>query len=297
MSYLSGVNYLDRFVDLCGKISSMETLLLNNEALMRTGTFAVVLVSMIVLEYLLPKKNRTLPRANRWITNLGLVVIDSLVLRLAFPLLAIGLAVRASESGWGLLNLLSAPFWLEVLLGVVLLDLAVYLQHLASHKIPLLWSVHKVHHADRDIDASTGLRFHPIEIALSMVYKMLWVLLLGPSALAVLLFEVLLNASALFNHANLSLTATLDRIVRSVFVTPDMHRVHHSILRSETDSNYGFNLSIWDRLFNTYCAQPAAGHQEMIIGLPEYQSELPANIIWSLQLPFKKRREQFKKDV
>lgn len=254
----------------------------------RLGVFAGVFLLMTLLEFCLPKKERVEPRHKRWFTNLGLVVVDSIALRLLFPILAVGMAEIATQKGWGLFSLTDFPYWFEVLLAAVLLDGAIYSQHVASHKIPMLWRFHKVHHADRDIDASTGIRFHPVEIVLSMLYKFALVCLLGAPALGVFIFEVVLNGSAMFNHANLRLPLWLDKIIRVVFVTPDMHRVHHSIIHRETDSNYGFNLSIWDKLFGTYIDQPEKGHAEMTIGLKEYQTSKPSSLIWSLLLPFRK---------
>jgi len=190
----------------------------------------------------------------------------------------------------GLLNQVAWPEWFKVVMALLVLDLAIWAQHLASHKIPLFWRLHQVHHADRDIDVTTAVRFHPVEIALSMLWKIVVVVVLGASPLAVFLFEVILNACAMFNHANIALPRTLDRVLRLLIVTPDMHRVHHSVLRSEHNRNYGFNLSLWDRLFRTYLAQPQAGHQDMTIGLDPYQTEAPTRFAWSLALPFRKRQ-------
>ncbi|MDM3870718.1 sterol desaturase family protein [Porticoccus sp. W117] len=228
-----------------------------------------------------------MPRTRRWLTNWGLVIIDALTLRVVFPILAVGVAVIASQKGWGLFNILALPLWLEITLAVVLLDLLIYAQHVLSHKVPLLWRLHKVHHVDRDIDVTTGARFHPLEILFSMVYKMLCVLLVGPAAAAVILFEVILNGSAMFNHANVRLPKKLDALLRSVIITPDMHRVHHSVIAGETDSNYGFFLSCWDRWFGTYVEEPRDGHDGMTIGLAVYQDNRPASLWWSLLLPFK----------
>lgn len=258
------------------------------EGAIRFAVFAGVFVLMAVLEAVFPRKDRTLPRAQRWLTNGGFVVIDTLALRLVLPVLAVGMAEIAARNGWGLFNSLALPFWLEVALAFVILDLLIYVQHVATHKIPVLWRLHKVHHADRDIDATTGVRFHPVEIVLSMTYKLLCVVILGAPALAVFLFEVVLNAAALFNHANLRLPSGVDRIARRVIVTPDMHRVHHSVHRQETDSNYGFFLSVWDRMFRTYIAEPRDGHDAMTIGLSDYQDEKPARLFWSLWLPFRR---------
>lgn len=258
-----------------------------SETTIRLSVFASVFIIMAVAESLWPRKIRTQPRFTRWFTNIGIVVLDSLAVRIIFPVVAVGVAQYAHSRGWGLLNLITLPFWLKVLISAVLMDMAIYWQHVVSHKLPILWRVHQMHHADRDIDVSTGTRFHPIEIVLSMLYKFAVILLLGPAALGVFLFEVLLNGSAMFNHANVRLPLGLDKVLRLLFVTPDMHRVHHSLHRDEIDSNYGFNLAIWDRIFGTYIDQPRDGHDKMVIGMKGYQSDKPSSIIWSLLLPFK----------
>ena len=246
------------------------------------GVFAI----MATAEALRPRRALVASKWRRWATNLGIIVVDSLFVRLVFPIVAVGVAVYAQGRGWGLFNLVDWPVWLEVVLAVILLDLAIYAQHVISHVVPIFWRLHRVHHADRDIDVTTGARFHPVEIGLSMLYKMALVLLLGPSAFAVFLFEVILNATAMFNHANFRLPLALDRVVRLLMVTPDMHRVHHSVIQRETDSNYGFNLSVWDRIFGTYRDQPEKGHHDMTIGLTPYQHQGPTRLLWSLWLPF-----------
>ena len=257
------------------------------ESATRLIVFCAVLAVMGLWEFALPRRDRVAPKARRWVTNFAIVAIDTAVLRIAFPILAVGLAAEVSLRGWGLFGWLDWPGWLEVILCIVILDFAIYLQHVASHKIPALWALHKVHHADRDFDVSTAIRFHPVEIALSMLWKFVVVIALGASPLSVFLFEVLLNATAMFNHANVRLPLAVDAVVRLFVVTPDMHRVHHSVIRKETDSNYGFNLSIWDRLCGTYQAQPEAGHDNMTIGLSEYQDMRPTQLGWSLALPFR----------
>lgn len=267
----------------------MNQYIAEHEGLIRLSVFASVFVVMAVLEALYPRKTRTQPRLIRWITNLGIMVFYSVLLRLLFPVMAMGVALYAGSEGWGLLNQFDMPVWAHIVISAILLDMAVYWQHVASHKIPVIWAFHKMHHADRDIDVTTGNRFHPIEIILSMLYKMLVVLVLGPHVLGVLIFEIVLNGSAMFNHANLRLPLWLDKIIRLLFVTPDMHRVHHSVIRRETDSNYGFNLSVWDRIFGSYIDQPAKGHDAMTIGLAEYQTDKPSHLLWSLFLPFNKK--------
>ncbi len=263
---------------------------IENEGVIRMSVFAGVFLAMALLEFALPRKERSQPRSTRWFTNLGIVVVDTLVLRALFPVLAVGVAFWAQANGYGLLNILGFPYWVNVILTVILLDFAIYWQHVASHKFPILWRFHKVHHADRDLDASSGLRFHPVEIVLSMLYKFVVIILLGAPALGVFLFEILLNGSAMFNHANFRLPLNLDKVIRKLIVTPDMHRVHHSILRREHDTNYGFNLSIWDRIFSTYTDQPEAGHDGMTIGLPKHQSDKPSNLLWCLMFPFRSEK-------
>ena len=254
----------------------------------RLGVFLGLFALFAVIEALAPRRVRSQPRITRWVTNWGITVLNTLTLRalaFALPLLAVGAALDAGAQGWGLFNALSWPFWVEVILAVLILDLAIWAQHLITHKIPILWRLHRVHHADVDMDVTTAIRFHPVEIALSMILKIGLVYLLGPAAVAVILFEILLNGTAMFNHANIRLPLGLDAALRRVLVTPDMHRVHHSLHRHEHDSNYGFALSIWDRLFGTYIAQPAAGHDQMQVGL-EWQDDRPSHLGWSLRLPF-----------
>lgn len=250
----------------------MSELLLANEPLIRLAVFATVLVVMAGLEVAAPRRRREIPRVLRWSNNLALVILDTVVLRLAFPVLAVGVALVAADRGIGLFNLIGVPYWLAFILSVVALDLAIYLQHVVFHAVPVLWRLHRMHHADLEIDVTTGLRFHPIEIVLSMAIKLAVVAALGAPAAAVLVFEVVLNAMAMFNHSNLRLPAGVDRVVRLFVVTPDMHRVHHSIVRRETDSNYGFNLSLWDRVFGTYVPQPQAGHDDMTIGIDAFRT-------------------------
>lgn len=245
---------------------------------------------MALVESVWPRKGRTLSQCRRSITNISLLFIDALVLRLVLPVMAIGVAVYASLNGWGFFNHVNWPEWVEVVLSVIVLDMLIYWQHVFSHKIPFLWNIHKVHHADRDVDVTTGIRFHPIEIVLSMVYKMFWVVVIGPASVAVILFEVLLNASAMFNHANAKLPNSADRLIRFAFVTPDMHIVHHSTIPYETNSNYGFFLSVWDVVFGTYVAQPQKGHECMTLGLADHQTAAPARLWWSLWWPISNKK-------
>lgn len=242
------------------------------EPQLRLGVFLGVLAIMALWELLAPRRRRDIPRVIRWSNNMALVVIDTIVLRLTFPILAVGLAIMAQERGWGLFNIVEVPAWVAVLASVIILDLVIYLQHVMFHAVPALWRLHRMHHADLDFDVTTGLRFHPIEIVLSMGIKLAMVLVLGPPAVAVLIFEVLLNATAMFNHSNVRLPLVVDRVLRLIMVTPDMHRVHHSILPEETNSNFGFNLPWWDRLLGTYKAQPDDGHDAMKIGIEQFRT-------------------------
>lgn len=248
-----------------------ETILVQ-EAMLRLGVLLGVLVGMVAWEVAAPRRRQEIPRVNRWTNNLALVVVDTVILRLSFPILAVGLSLIAEERGWGLFNVLEAPLWLAVLLSILLLDLAIYMQHAPFHSVPGLWLLHRMHHADLDFDATTGLRFHPVEILISMGIKLVAVAALGPPAVAVLLFEVLLNATAIFNHANVGLPKGLDRVLRSIVVTLDMHRVHHSVVPAETNSNFGFNVPWWDRLLGTYRAQPKAGHEGVTIGIEQFRT-------------------------
>lgn len=262
-----------------------------SETAARVGVFLSVFVIFSGLEALFPRRPRVLSRWARWWTNGAMLVLANVLVRAVafiFPLIAgTAAAGLAASLDFGLYNLVNWPVWLEVTLSVILLDLAIWAQHVISHRVPFLWRLHRVHHSDRDLDASSALRFHPVEIALSALYKLVIILALGPAVIAVVVFEIILNASAMFNHANLKLPLWLDRILRTVFVTPDMHRIHHSVHRFEHDSNYGFCLSVWDHMFGTYTAQPREGHDGMIVGLDPYQSERPQQLGWSLSLPVK----------
>lgn len=241
---------------------------------------------MALWEALTPRRHLTVGRHRRWASNLGLVLFNTLIARFLIPLGTAGMAVLAGERGWGLFNNISVPTWLAVLLSVVALDLAIYLQHVLFHAVPLLWRLHMVHHADLDFDVTTSVRFHTLEILLSLGIKMAMVLLLGAPVLGVVAFEVLLNATSMFNHGNVRLSAWLDRVLRLFVVTPEMHRVHHSVLRRETNSNFGFNLPWWDYLFGTYRAQPAEGHEGMTVGLSSFREEWIDRLQWMMLLPF-----------
>jgi sterol desaturase/sphingolipid hydroxylase (fatty acid hydroxylase superfamily) len=249
--------------------STIESLVLEQEVAYRLGFFAAIFTVMLVWELLAPRRVLSVSKLQRWANNLGLLLLNSVVLRFLFPAAAVGIAYSVNDMGWGLFNWLALPFWVEVVVAVLLLDLAIYLQHLMMHRVPLLWRLHRVHHADLDIDLTTGSRFHTIEIVVSMLIKWGVIALLGPALLAVLVFEILLNG---------------------LLVTPDMHRVHHSILRDETNSNFGFNLSLWDRAFGTYIDQPQRGHDAMTIGIPEFRDPRQVDRLpGMLALPFRSR--------
>lgn len=256
--------------------------------IIRPAIFFGLLVLFAVIEFLLPRRQLKPIKTRRWITNILIILIDSAVVKLLFKSAAIGVAIWAANSGYGLFNMVAAPYWLAFLVSFLVLDFSIWFTHLLSHKIPILWKIHRMHHSDVDIDASTGIRFHPFEIVLSMLWKFFVVILLGAPWEAVLIFEIVLNGTALFNHANIKLPLAFDKILRLAIVTPDMHRVHHSIIAEEHNTNYGFNLSIWDRIFSTYTDQPKHGHDDMTIGLEQWQDDKPSRIDWTLMVPFKK---------
>ncbi len=261
------------------------------EPQIRFGIFIGLFVLLAVLEFMVPRRMPKPVKARRWFTNWAIIVIDSVVVRVLFASAAVGAALWASSNGYGLFNVVPVPEWLSIVICFVVLDFSIWLTHLASHKIPILWKIHRMHHSDVDIDVSTAIRFHPIEIALSMAWKIGVVIALGAPAVSVLIFEIVLNGAAMFNHSNFKIPLSVDRILRWIIVTPDMHRVHHSIIHNETDSNYGFNLAIWDRMFKTYIAQPQEGHDGMTIGLSEWQDEKPTQLWWTLKVPFVRQNE------
>ncbi len=276
-------------------MNQISTFLFANEAAVRAGCFVTILGAMAWWEHRAAARPVSVSRIRRWIANLGLVVVNSLVLRLAMPVLAVGMADVAESRGWGLLNWIQAPSWFEFLLAMVVLDFAIYAQHVVMHKVPLLWRLHRMHHSDVDFDTSTGLRFHPLEIVVSMLFKLLVVAALGPAMAAVIVFEIVLNGTALFNHGNVRLPPAADRWLRLLVVTPDMHRVHHSVIRRETDSNFGFNLPWWDRLFGTYRDQPEKGHAGMTIGLAGFRDRRFLSLRWLLIQPF--LRDELSRDA
>ena len=267
----------------------MISWMLSNEATVRVVVFLGIFSVMAMWEVLAARRELTMAKSKRWVANLGLVFIDASIVRLLFPAAAVGMTLAAQDFGWGLFHTLNLPDWVAVLLSIVLLDFAMYLQHVMSHAIPALWRLHMVHHADVDFDVTTGIRFHPIEVALSMLIKLSVVAALGPPVLGVLLFEVVLNGLAMFNHANVRIPAGLDRVLRLIIVTPDMHRVHHSVEDTEYSTNFGFNLSCWDRLLGTYVATPAKGHEDMTIGLLNFRESACQTLPRMLLMPFDKR--------
>lgn len=259
-----------------------------NEPAIRLGFFLGTFAAVALWEVLAPKRALLVSKAYRWASNIGLVVLNTVIIRLLFPLAAVGLAAFCAENGWGLINHFQVPSWLAIPLAVIAMDFVIWLQHVMVHAVPALWRLHRVHHADLDYDVTTGARFHPIEIILSMLIKFATIVVLGPPVVAVVIFEVLLNAMSMFNHGNIRLPQALDRILRWVVVTPDMHRVHHSIEDDETNSNFGFNLTWWDRLFGTYREQPRGGHTGMTIGIRDFTDPREVDRLdGMLWLPFK----------
>ena len=260
---------------------------MSREVVVRLASFIAVSLAMAAWETAAPRRQRIVSRMIRWPANLGILAFDTALVRLLFAALPLAIAVKIQEQGWGLLNAYHLPFWMKVACGVILLDFVIYLQHVMFHAVPLFWRFHMMHHADLDFDFTTGGRFHPVEILLSMGIKMAAVAALGPPPIAVLLFEVLLNATSMFNHGNVSLPPAVDGVLRFIVVTPDMHRVHHSMIPRETNSNFGFNLPWWDRIGGTYRDQPSMGHDAMTIGLAQFQEERRQTLPWLLLLPFR----------
>jgi len=267
----------------------MTDTILSNETAIRLGFFLGVLALVALWEAVLPRRQRAVSRWVRWPNNLAVVVVSTLLLRVLIPLAALDLAAIAGDRGWGLFNNIDLPFWLAVVLSVLVLDFAIYLQHIMFHAVPALWRLHRMHHADLDLDVTSGARFHPFEIVLSMGIKMAVIVALGPPIIAVLIFEVLLNASSMFNHGNVRIPGPIDRVLRLFVVTPDMHRVHHSIIVRETNSNFGFSLPWWDRLLGTYRAQPEMGHTGMTIGIEQFRTPRDLWLDRMLVQPFRGR--------
>ena len=264
----------------------MKEYILTNEASIRAASFFGIFIVVALWEVVGPRRKLSVSKGLRWINNLGIVFFNTLLLRFLAPLMAVGLAIMAEEENWGLLNNIAINSYVKLFLAVLILDLIIYLQHVMFHTFPLLWRLHRMHHTDLDFDVTTGSRFHPIEIILSMIIKMLIVAALGAPPVAVVIFEVLLNATAMFNHGNIRIHINADRILRLLVVTPDMHRVHHSVKPDETNSNYGFNFHWWDRLLGTYKAQPEDNHLKMTIGLNQFRESRYLRFHWLLIQPF-----------
>ena len=264
----------------------MTDFISTNEMAIRLSFFFGVFAVMAAAEFFAPRRALSQSKAVRWYANLGIVALNTVIARIVFPLAPVAVAVAAGDRGWGLLTLWEVPAWAAIVAAVVILDFAIYLQHVMVHAVPVLWRLHRMHHADLDFDVTTGARFHPVEIILSVAIKMAVIVLIGAPAVAVMIFEVVLNATAMFNHSNVKLPLGLDRVLRLFVVTPDMHRVHHSVIPHETNSNFGFNLPWWDRLFGTYRDQPEKGHQDMTIGIDMFRSPSELHLHKMLAQPF-----------
>ena len=268
--------------------------LLDFEGAIRMAAFGAMLALMAAWEVAAPRRGLSLPKGRRWFANLGITLLNVVMVRALFPTAAVGVALAAGERNWGLFNALTVPAPLAFVLSFIALDFVIWIQHIAFHRVPLLARLHRMHHVDLDFDVTTGLRFHPVEIVLSLLLKFAAVLALGAPAAAVLLFELALNLGSLFNHGNVRMPRAIDRALRWLVVTPDMHRVHHSIVPEEINSNYGFFLSWWDRLFGTYSAAPRAGHDAMTIGVRDTRDPAVCAALWPmLALPFKERADDF----
>jgi sterol desaturase/sphingolipid hydroxylase (fatty acid hydroxylase superfamily) len=258
----------------------------NHEAFIRLAFFIGILLVIGLFEVLAPRRTLNTSKASRWFGNLGVVVISTVAVRIAFPITAVQFACLADQKGWGLFNVTPLSYGLVVILSIIFLDFIIYLQHVMFHAVPTLWRLHMMHHADLDYDLTTGVRFHPIEILISMGIKFSAIVVLGAPALALILFEIILNGTAMFNHGNFYLPLGMDHVLRWLVVTPDMHRVHHSVFPGETNKNFGFNLPWWDRIMGTYKAQPRLGHEGMTIGLNQFRDPSRLTLLWMLILPF-----------
>lgn len=261
-----------------------------SDTILRLTFFLSILIILIMAEILLPKKKRIHNRKDRWVTNGLITLINTAsvnIVHIAIPLIAIVAAVDVSNGKMGLFNIINFPIWIEIILTVIILDFIIWGQHLLSHKIPFVWRFHRMHHTDRDLDVTTAVRFHPFEIIFSMFIKITSIYILGASAIAVIIFEIMLNGMAMFNHANLRIPFRIENILRKFIVTPDLHRIHHSIYIDEHNKNFGFSLSIWDKIFKCYLDQPRDGHKDMKLGL-KWQNDKPTKLGWSLWIPFKK---------
>ena len=270
---------------------NIDSVSIYHEPYIRLAFFATIFALVAVVELFAPRRTLVASQQKRWINNILLSLTDTIILRLVFPIFPVGVAIICSGKGWGIFNFIPMPLWLAIISGVVLLDMVIYFQHRMFHLVPIIWRLHKVHHIDQDIDVTTGLRFHPLEMILSMIIKIIAVIIIGAPAVSVVIFEILLNGTTMFNHGNLYIPAFIDRIIRLLIVTPDMHRVHHSVIMKETNSNFSFNFSFWDRIFGTYLAQPENGHLQMKIGLTGYQESKYLQLWPMLIIPFASRKE------
>ena len=264
----------------------MMDLILNNEMSVRLIFFLGILIILALCERIAPRRVLTQSKAVRWYSNLGIVVFNVIIISIIFPLVPVAVAIIAAERGWGIMSFYDVAPSLAIVSSLIILDLAIYIQHVMLHALPVFWRLHRMHHADQDFDVTTGIRFHPIEIILSMAIKMVVIILIGAPAIAVVIFEVLINVTAMFNHSNVKLPLTLDRVLRLVVVTPDMHRVHHSVMSHENNTNFGFNLPWWDHLFGTYREQPETGHESMKIGLDLFRTPKDLHLHRLLVQPF-----------
>ncbi len=272
----------------------MQTILPKAEMIIRLSFFFGTLVILSIWEWLFPKRHLTVSKLKRWLNNIAIIFVNSFVVRLFFPAALVGVAYYAEQHHYGLFNLITMNYWLAIIISVILLDFTIYLQHVMFHAVPIFWRIHRMHHVDLDIDVTTGVRFHPIEIVISLCIKIAAVILIGAPILAVIVFEILLNSITMFNHSNISISHSVDNLIRKIIVTPDMHRVHHSDIPYETNSNFGFNLSIWDRLCGTYQPQPSLGHEKMVIGIKEIRdSKYCINLLGMLILPFVKGKSNY----
>ncbi|MBX2847830.1 MAG: sterol desaturase family protein [Acidiferrobacterales bacterium] len=258
-----------------------------NEANLRLGFFVGVFALLAIIEFVTPRRAQTVSKSFRWLNNIGVSVVNTLVLRFTLPVLATGMALLAHDHSFGIFNWISLPFWLACLLSFLIMDFAIYLQHRLFHAVPIFWRLHRMHHTDLEFDVTTAVRFHPVEILISMLIKLIIVALIGAPAVSILIFEIVLNGSAMFNHSNIKLPSWLDKNLRLILVTPDMHRVHHSVHQPETDSNFGFNLPWWDRLCGTYIDQPRDGHTNMQIGIEKFRDSNDTRLDKLLLQPLK----------
>ncbi|MFC4892478.1 sterol desaturase family protein [Pseudofrancisella aestuarii] len=262
------------------------------ELTIRLFFFLSILLIMMVWEIIAPRRKQKVSKKIRWVNNISLIIINSIIIRLLFPAAAVGIAIWCSQNHLGLLNALDIPQWLKVIIAFLVLDLAIFLQHVLFHYLPVFWRIHKVHHADLDFDVTTGLRFHPIEIVLSMLIKFMVIIFIGASVESVIIFEIVLNATSMFNHSNIKLSLMIDKYLRYFIITPDMHRIHHSVIPKETNSNFGFNLSLWDRLFATYRANAANDQTTMDIGLSEHRDIVQTQkLLGMIKMPFEDNQD------